>query len=72
MRYYDVLISGNLTPLSLLNAGILEPIEPLLVLPEVKEAKRWYGGHIFSAVPNDFFIPFKPTNRKISGTTPSS
>ncbi|HET9549647.1 MAG TPA: hypothetical protein VFQ03_05705, partial [Candidatus Binatia bacterium] len=33
--YYDVLISGSLTPLSLLNAGILEPIEPLLILPEV-------------------------------------
>jgi len=48
VRYYDVLISGSLTPLSLLNAGILEPIEPLLILPEVKEAKRWYGGHIFS------------------------
>ena len=32
VRYYDVLISGSLTPLSLLNAAILEPIEPLLIL----------------------------------------
>ncbi len=48
VRYFDVLISGSLTPLSLLNAGILEPIEPLLILPEVKDPKRWYGGHIWA------------------------
>ena len=59
VRYYDVLISGSLTPLSLLNAGILEPIEPLLVLPEVKEAKRWYGGHIFSDSAKRFLYSFQ-------------
>src|SRR5258707_1022778 len=59
VRYYDVLISGSLTPLSLLNAGILEPIEPLLVLPEVKEAKRWYGGHIFSDNAKRFLYSFQ-------------
>ena len=32
VRYYDVLISGSLMPLSLLNAGILEPVEPLMIL----------------------------------------
>ena len=59
VRYYDVLISGSLTPLSLLNAGILEPIEPLLILPEVKEAKRWYGGHIFSDNAKRFLYSFQ-------------
>jgi iron(III) transport system substrate-binding protein len=59
VRYYDVLISGSLTPLSLLNAGILEPIEPLLILPEVKEAKRWYGGHIFSDNARKFIYSFQ-------------
>lgn len=48
VRYYDVLISGSLTPLSLLNAGILEPMDPLLILPEVKDPQRWYGGHVWS------------------------
>jgi iron(III) transport system substrate-binding protein len=59
VRYYDVLISGSLTPLSLLNAGILEPIEPLLILPEVKEAKRWYGGHIWSDSAKRFLYSFQ-------------
>ena len=59
VRYYDVLISGSLTPLSLLNAGILEPIEPLLILPEVREAKRWYGGHIWSDNAKRFLYSFQ-------------
>ena len=59
VRYYDVLISGSLTPLSLLNAGILEPIEPLMILPEVKDAKRWYGGHIFSDNAKRFLYSFQ-------------
>lgn len=44
-RYFDLLLSGTSTPFSLLQAGILEPIEPLLILPEVKDPKRWFGGH---------------------------
>jgi len=59
VRYYDVLISGSLTPLSLLNAGILEPIEPLLILPEVREAKRWYGGHIWADKAKRFLYSFQ-------------
>ena len=59
VRYYDVLISGSLTPLSLLNAGILEPIEPLFILPEVKDAKRWYGGHIWSDSAKRFLYSFQ-------------
>lgn len=47
VRYFDLLISGTSTPFNLLNAGILEPAEPFLVLPEVRDPKRWYGGHIW-------------------------
>jgi iron(III) transport system substrate-binding protein len=47
VRYFDLLISGTATPFSLLNAGILEPEEPLFLLPEVKDPKRWFGGHIW-------------------------
>jgi ABC-type Fe3+ transport system substrate-binding protein len=31
----------------LLNAGILDPIEPMFILPEVKDTKQWFGGHIW-------------------------
>ena len=47
VRYYDLLISGTSTPFNLLNAGILEPAEPLLILPEVKDPRRWFGGHVW-------------------------
>lgn len=59
VRYYDVLISGSLTPLSLLNAGILEPVEPLFILPEVNDPKRWYGGHIWSDAAKRFLYSFQ-------------
>ena len=59
VRYYDVLISGSLTPLSLLNAGILEPVEPLMILPEVKDATGWYGGHIWSDNAKRFLYSFQ-------------
>ena len=69
VRYYDVLLSGTLTPLSLLNAGILEAIEPLFILPEVRDSKRWYGGMSGPTPANAFSIPSRPINRKIFGTT---
>ena len=47
VRYFDLLISGTSTPFSLLNAAILEPVEPLFLLPEVKDPKHWFGGHIW-------------------------
>jgi len=47
VRYFDLLISGTSTPFNLLNAGILEPVEPMLLLPEVKDPKRWFGGHMW-------------------------
>jgi iron(III) transport system substrate-binding protein len=59
VRYYDALISGSLTPLSLLNAGILEPVEALMILPEVKDLTRWYGGHIWSDNAKRFLYSFQ-------------
>ncbi len=47
VRYYDLLISGTSTPFNLLNAGILDPVEPMLIVPEVKDPKRWFGGHMW-------------------------
>jgi hypothetical protein len=68
VRYFDLLISGTSTPFNLLNAGILDPVEPLLILPEVKDPKRWFGGHICSTTPSVSSMPFKPISRKMSGT----
>ena len=59
VRYFDLLISGTATPFSLLNAGILEPVEPLLLLPEVKDPKRWYGGHIWLDNAKRFIYAFQ-------------
>jgi iron(III) transport system substrate-binding protein len=53
------LISGTATPFSLLNAGILEPVEPLLLLPEVKDPKRWFGGHIWLDNAKRFIYAFQ-------------
>jgi len=59
VRYYDLLISGTSTPFNLLNAGILEPAEPLLILPEVKDPKRWFGGHIWLDNAKKFIYAFQ-------------
>lgn len=32
---------------ALLPEGILDPVEPLMILPEVKDPKQWWGGHIW-------------------------
>lgn len=59
VRYFDLLISGTATPFTLLNAGILEPVEPLLILPEVKDPKRWFGGHIWLDNAKKFIYAFQ-------------
>jgi iron(III) transport system substrate-binding protein len=59
VRDYDLLISGTATPFNLLNAGILEPVEPLLILPEVKDPKRWFGGHIWLDNAKRFIYAFQ-------------
>src|SRR5262245_8709542 len=59
MRYFDLLISGTFTPFNLLNAGILDPIEPSLILPEVRDPKRWFGGHIWLDGSKRFLYAFQ-------------
>lgn len=33
---------------SLLREGILEPFEPAMILPEIKNSNHWWGGHIWA------------------------
>ncbi len=46
VRYFDVIIStfDNLEH-SLIPMGAVEPLEAQWILPEVREAKNWWGGH---------------------------
>ena len=46
-RYlWDVYMGGTTTALSyLVPAGILDPIQPVLVLPEITDKSRWLGGN---------------------------
>ena len=47
VKYFDVFIGGSGTFESLVEAGMVEPLDTLMLLPEVKEAKHWWGGHIW-------------------------
>jgi len=48
VRYVDVHMGGSESIVTgMLPEGILEPLEPLMLLPEVKDPKQWYGGHVW-------------------------
>jgi ABC-type Fe3+ transport system substrate-binding protein len=47
VSYFDALIVGTGTAVGLAHDGMLEPIESFLILPEVMDAKEWWGGHIW-------------------------
>ena len=48
VRYFDLHIGGSSSLVSgMLDEGILDPLEPWLVLPEVKDPKQWWGGHMW-------------------------
>ena len=49
VRYFDVHIGGSLSMLTgLVRVGVVVPIEPYFLLPEVKDSKNWWGGHMFA------------------------
>jgi ABC-type Fe3+ transport system substrate-binding protein len=49
VRYFDVIIStfDNLEH-SLIPMGAVDPLESHWILPEVRDAKNWWGGHIWT------------------------
>ena len=47
VKYFDVFIGGSGTFESLAEDGNVEPLMPNLILPEVREPKLWWGGHIW-------------------------
>ena len=47
VRYFDVLVAGGATPLAMVSAGAADDFLPHMILPEVKDPKNWWGGHIW-------------------------
>ena len=47
MRYFDAFIFGSCTGVPLIKSGLFDPAENYFIVPEVKEAKNWWGGHVF-------------------------
>jgi iron(III) transport system substrate-binding protein len=47
VRYFDSFIFGSCTGVPLIKSGLFDPAESYFILPEVKEAKNWWGGHVF-------------------------
>ena len=47
VNYFDAIICGTGTAAGLTHDGMLEPLEPLWLLPEVRDPKQWWGGHIW-------------------------
>lgn len=47
VRYFDAFIVGTGTALPLAQEGIVEPLEPSMILPDVKDPKNWWAGHVW-------------------------
>ncbi|MGE5817729.1 MAG: ABC transporter substrate-binding protein [Deltaproteobacteria bacterium] len=48
VRHFDLHIGGSSSIISgMLDEGILDPLEPWMALPEVKDPKQWWGGHLW-------------------------
>jgi iron(III) transport system substrate-binding protein len=48
VHYFDLHIGGTESVVSaMLPENVLEPVEPFFVLPEVRDPKQWWGGHIW-------------------------
>ncbi|OGQ78848.1 MAG: hypothetical protein A3F90_09160 [Deltaproteobacteria bacterium RIFCSPLOWO2_12_FULL_60_19] len=47
VRYFDILVAGGATPLTMAAAGAADDFQSYMILPEVKDPKQWWGGHIW-------------------------
>ena len=61
----DLYISGNISPLTVFHrAKILEPVKPLLLLPDVVDPSAWYEGkHHYDDPENRYIFVFEGTPR---------
>ena len=47
VHYFDLFVSGGAAPLPIVAAGAADDFQPYMILPEVKDPKNWWGGHIW-------------------------
>jgi iron(III) transport system substrate-binding protein len=48
VRYVDLHMGGSESVVTgMLPEGVIAPLEPFMMLPEVKDPKQWWGGHIW-------------------------
>jgi iron(III) transport system substrate-binding protein len=61
----DLYVSGNISPLTVFHrAKILEPVKPLLLLPDVVDTSGWYEGkHHYDDAENRYIFVFEGTPR---------
>lgn len=60
ISYFDIHIGGSESIVTgMLPEKILEPIEPWFILPEVKNPKNWWGGHIWIDNAKRFIYAFQ-------------
>jgi iron(III) transport system substrate-binding protein len=59
IQYVDLHVGGtDSTVTGLLANKALDPVEPYFVLPEVKDPKQWWGGHMWMDNAKRFIYPF--------------
>lgn len=60
VRHFDLHVGGSASIISgMLDEGIIDSIEPWLVLPEVKDPKQWWGGHLWVDNAKRFIYTFQ-------------
>jgi ABC-type Fe3+ transport system substrate-binding protein len=47
VHYFDVYFFGGCGGVTLIHEGVLEPLAEYMILPEVSDAKNWWGGHLW-------------------------
>jgi iron(III) transport system substrate-binding protein len=61
---WDVAVTGTTTGLlTLLPGGMLDPMEPALILPDVKDPKQWRGGALEFVDSGKRFLVMTPSQR---------
>jgi len=59
VHYFDVHIGGTESAVTaLLPEKVIEPVEPYFILPEVKDPKQWWGGHLWVDKARQFIYAF--------------
>jgi len=60
VRHFDLHIGGSSSILSgMYDEGIIDAIDPWLVLPEVRDPKQWWGGHMWVDSAKRFIYMFQ-------------